>query len=186
MPYTPVDLRHARIERGFLGYRRVAVDQLLDDVADSFEDVWRDRGELADKLEAVEKQLGELRDREALLSRTLAAAEQVAAEVRDQAKREAEVVVAEAHHEARSIARSGQAEKERLFAEVRRIEALLRSALGIVETAHSVSEASGDKDGGAADDAVVEPWPRREDTREFARGMLPVAALPAEPEAQTG
>ena len=47
---------------------------------------------------------------------------------KDAAKREAELILAEAHGEARSIVRTAQGEKERLFAEARRVEALLRAA----------------------------------------------------------
>ena len=183
MPYTPVELRHVRVERAFLGYRRGAVEQLLIEVADSFEDVWRERGELTDKVDALEKQVAELRVREDLLTHTLVAAEQAAVEVREQAKRAADLVVSEAHHEARSITRQSQSERERLFAEARRIEALLRAALGMVEESAIVAspevapEVSVDN---------VEPWPARDDTREFNLNVVPDADHHIEPEAQAG
>src|SRR3954470_5473149 len=132
MSYTPVELRHVRGSRRPLGYDRATVEQILADVADSFETVWRDRGELADKVESLEAQLDELKRREAVLTNTLVAAERAAAEVRDHAKREAELILSEAHGEARAILRSCQGEHERLFVETRRVEALLRSALGVV------------------------------------------------------
>ena len=133
MRYTPVELRHVRLDRAlFGGYKRAEADALLSDVADSFEDVWRERGELADRLEDVERHLDEVKQRETLLASTLIAAERTAAEAVESAKREAEVIVAEAHHESRSITRSAQSERDRLFAEARRVETLLRAALGIV------------------------------------------------------
>jgi cell division initiation protein len=186
MSYTPVELRHVRVRRGLLGYKRVAVEQLLLDVADSFEDVWRERAELADEVEELEKTMAELKHREELLTRTLVAAEQAAADVRDAAKRQAELVIAEAHQEARSIARGAQNEHARLAAEVRRMQALLRAALGMVEEAGH--EASDDEPEGEARPsegrAENESWPRRDDTREFARPVRPVPELPSEPEAQ--
>jgi cell division initiation protein len=132
MSYTPVELRHVRVGRRPLGYHRASVEQILNDVADSFETVWRDRGELADKVELLEQQVEDLKNREQVLTNTLVAAERAAEEMKDRAKREAQLILTEAHGEARAIARSGQSERERLSAEVRRIEALLRSALGIV------------------------------------------------------
>src|SRR3954451_2529317 len=102
MSYTPVELRHVRVGRGLFGYKRAAVEQLLLDVADSFEDAWRERGELADHVEELEKTMEQLRRREELLTSTLVAAEQAASDVRANAKREAELVVDEAHQEARS------------------------------------------------------------------------------------
>src|SRR5713226_3898854 len=163
MRYTPVELRHVRISRAFFGYRRDETNRMLEDVADSFEEVWSERGELADKLEDAEKHLAEFKEREVLLANTLISAEKAAADATELARREAELIVSEAHHEARSINRTALAQREHLFAEARRIETLLRSALGIVE------ESSVEKDPAAEPDrpGPGENWPKREDTREF-------------------
>ena len=68
MRYTPVELRHVKLGRSWRGYTRHETDKLLEDVADSFEDVWRERGELTDKLHEVQKTLDEVKQREALLA----------------------------------------------------------------------------------------------------------------------
>jgi cell division septum initiation protein DivIVA len=135
---------------------------VIGDVADSFEEVWRERGELADRLEDVEKRLVEVKQREQLLASTLVAAAKTAIEQIESAKREAEVIVAEAHHESRSITRAAQAERERLFAEVRRVETLLRAALGMVEETRNDPSASAPEAAERQDS-----WPNRENTREF-------------------
>jgi cell division initiation protein len=139
MGYTPVELRHVKVGRSFFGYNRGRVEQLLDEVADSFEVVWHDRGELTDRVEELQRELVDLRAREQLLSQTLVAAEQAGVEMREQARREAEVIVAEAHHEARSVARSAQADRDRLIAEALRVEGFLRAALGMVGEASVAS-----------------------------------------------
>ena len=133
MPYTPVELRHVHVKRGLLGYKRDAVQNLLTELADNFETVWRERHELADHVEEIEHELGQLRSREQALTQTLVAAEQAATHVKEQAKREAEVILTEARTEARSLLRDAEGERERLQAESRRIEALLRSALGMID-----------------------------------------------------
>ncbi|HEY6961611.1 MAG TPA: DivIVA domain-containing protein [Gaiellaceae bacterium] len=170
MRYTPVELRHVRPSKTILGgYKRGEVDRLLEDVVESYEEVWRDRGELADKLEDVEKVLAEVKQRESLLASTLVAAEKTAVEQIESAKREAEVIIAEAHQEARSITRTAQSERERLFAESRRVETLLRAALGMVEE--------------TASEPALEKWPNRQDTREFkAVAPEPERAPVPEPE----
>ena len=133
MRYTPVELRHIRVGRSLFGYKRHDIDKLLEDIADSFEEVWSERGELADKVEDLGKILADVKERESLLAATLVSAERAAADARDQAKKEAELIVAEAHIEARSVTRGAQGERDRLFGEVRRVETLLRAALGMVE-----------------------------------------------------
>ena len=53
------------------------------------------------------------------------------------AKREAELVVSEAHAEARSVTRAAAAERERLLAEARKVRALLEAALDAVDDAQA-------------------------------------------------
>jgi cell division septum initiation protein DivIVA len=173
MRYTPVELRHVRIGRALLGYKRDETDRMLEDIADSFEEVWRERGELADRLEDVEKRLDELKQREGLLASPLVSAERAAVDAKDAAKREAELVVAEAHGEARSILRTAQTERERLFAESRRVETLLRAALGMVEESQAEGPASVHSSSEQPSSPPAEPWPRHEDTREFEAVSLP-------------
>jgi cell division initiation protein len=173
MRYTPVELRHLKIGRGpFGGYSRRETNQLLEDIAESFEDVWRERGELTDKLEDIERRFEELKARETLVASTLVTAERAAADARHDARREAEVIISEAHQDARSVTRTALAERERLFAEVRRIETLLRAALGLVEETGSAppSEVVGLE---PAPVSMVVRCPRREDTREFEAVELP-------------
>ncbi len=52
--------------------------------------------------------------------------------MRDRAKREADAIITEARNEAREVARSARAEQERLLAETRKIEAMLRGALAVI------------------------------------------------------
>jgi len=177
-----VELRHVRLSRSMIGgYKRSEADRLLTDVADSFEDVWRERGELADRLEDVERRLEEIKQRETLLASTLVAAEKTAVEAIEAAKREAEIIVAEAHQESRSITRGAQNERERLFAEARRVETLLRSALGLVEETRSGE--------GRQEGEVQRSWPNRENTSEFEAVSTESAAASeshAQPDGGTG
>ncbi len=133
MSLTPVEVRHQHLRRGLLGYRRRAVDVLLEEIADSFEAVWRERADLADRVEQLEADLARHVELEGLLRSTLISAERAAQEQRERARREADTILGEAHAEARIVTREARAQKERLDAESRRIAALLRSALALVE-----------------------------------------------------
>lgn len=140
MGLAPTEIRHIPIPRGFRGYRRGAVERLLDEIADSYEDVWRERADLADRVEQLEEDLQRHRELEALLRRTLVSAEAAAEEQREQARRSAELVVAEAHAEARRITFAATAERERLLRDVHRLRELLRSALATVDEADGDDE----------------------------------------------
>jgi cell division initiation protein len=165
MSYTPVELRHVRVGRSLFGYNRTMVEQVIEEVAESFEATWRERGELADRVEGLEKQIAELRQREHLLTQTLLAAEQAASDVRDRARRESDAVIAEAHVEARAIVRAAQNDRERLIQETRRMEGMLRAALGLVaENPESLSFDS----------------PARETVHHVTAEAAPAEAAPAE------
>ncbi len=129
MALTPVEIRHIKLGRSLAGYSRPAVDKLLEDVIDSFEQVWRERADLADKIERLDEDLVRYRELESLLRTTLVSAERASQELKEQARREAELVVTEAHAEARKITRDAVADLERMRAEARRIRSLLGAAL---------------------------------------------------------
>jgi cell division initiation protein len=129
MALTPVEIRHITVGRSLVGYSRAAVDKLLDDIVESFEDVWRDRADLKDKVEHLEQDLVRHRELETLLRTTLVSAERASQELKEQAKRESELVLSEAHAEARRITREAASELERLQGEVRRVRSLLAAAL---------------------------------------------------------
>ncbi|MGH3103864.1 MAG: DivIVA domain-containing protein [Gaiellaceae bacterium] len=129
MALTPVEIRHLHFARRPFGYPRGAVELVLEEIADSFEDVWRDRADLTDKVEQLESDLVRYRELETLLRTTLVSAERAAHDLKTQAKREADLIIGEAHSEARSITRQAAAERERLLAETIRLRALMRAAL---------------------------------------------------------
>jgi len=141
MTITPVELNHIQLKRGLLGYRRRDVDQLIEEIERSFEAVWRERAEYADRIEQLQSELSRHRDLETLLRTTLVTAEKSAHELKAQAKREADLVLEEAHAEARSATRAAAAERERLLADARKIRALLEAALDAVEDAEDAQAA---------------------------------------------
>ena len=124
------------------GYRRAATDQLHEEIVESFEEVWRERADLQDKLERMESDIARYRDLETLLRKTLVSAERSALELKDQARREAEIVMTEAHSEARLIKQQALTEREHLRGEASRIRSLLRSALAIVDDGEGAERAA--------------------------------------------
>jgi len=129
MPLTPVEIRHIQLRRAWLrGYRRGPVDDVLSEIADSFEEVWRERADLSDRLEELEAEAAKHRELEALLRSTLVSAERAAQDMKEQARRESDLIVQEAHAESRRVTREAAAEKRKLEDDVIKIRAQLRAA----------------------------------------------------------
>jgi cell division initiation protein len=141
MTITPVELHHVELRRGLFGYERGPVDRLLEEIERSFEETWRERAEYADRIEQLQGELARHRDLETLLRTTLVSAEKSAHELKAQAKRESQLVVEEAHAEAREVTRAAAAERERLLGDARKIRALLEAALDAVEDASDAQAA---------------------------------------------
>lgn len=133
MPLTPVEIRHIQLKRGLFGYRKSAVHRMMDDIADSFETVWRERSQLVERVDELETEVTRHVELEGLLRSTLVSAERASQDLKEAARREADVIVTEANAEARKVLRDAITEKEQLMGDVRRVQALLRSALAVVD-----------------------------------------------------
>jgi len=122
MSLAPVEIRHVKLGRRLGGYDRPATDALLVRIAESFEDVWRERADLRDEIERLEGELARFRELEVLLRNTLVSAERSADELRAQAHREADVILDEARVRAREIGGGAESERERVRADIRRLK----------------------------------------------------------------
>jgi cell division initiation protein len=111
-----------KLGRRLGGYDRPATDALLVRIAESFEDVWRERADLRDEIERLEGELARFRELEVLLRNTLVSAERSADELRAQAHREADVILDEARVKAREIGGGAEGERERVRADIRRLK----------------------------------------------------------------
>ena len=135
MALTPVEIRHLSPPKALRGYERDHTDRLFAEIAASFEHVWRERADLADKVEQLEQDMVRYKELESLLRTTLVSAERASQELKEQARREAELILTEAHQEARSVQRRALSENERLITETRLLRERLRTVLELVEDA---------------------------------------------------
>jgi cell division initiation protein len=132
MTLTPVEVRHLKMRRGLFGYRRSQVHGTIEEIADSFEEVWRERSELGERVHELEGEVARHVELETLLRSTLVSAERAAQDMKEQARREADVIVAEAGAEGRRLVRDAIGEKEHLLAETRRVRTILAAALEVL------------------------------------------------------
>jgi cell division initiation protein len=156
MTLTPVEVRHLELRRGLLGYRRSHVHRTIDEIADSFEAVWRERSELGERVHELETEVARHVELETLLRSTLVSAERAAQEMKEQARREAVVIVSEAGAEGRRLVRDAIAEKEQLLAETRRVRTILRAALEVLSEGQERSEEDGEDEADSTPPRVAE------------------------------
>ena len=120
---TPADVRAQEFQRTLRGYDPRQVDEFRSRVAEELDRLLRDRARLDERLQNFHEQLRAFREREVALNEALVAAQQLRAETREQAEREAEGLLREARGEALRVLHGAQ-EEERQIRE--RQEALQR------------------------------------------------------------
>ncbi|MEX0909312.1 MAG: DivIVA domain-containing protein [Gemmatimonadaceae bacterium] len=121
---TPLDVRRYDFGRAFRGYDPARVDQFRDQVAEEMERLARINQDLDAKARSFHEQLRSFRERDKALNDALVSAQQLRAEMREQAEREAQLIVREAQQDAEKLVDSGKAELKKIEGEM---EALTRS-----------------------------------------------------------
>ncbi|HXY20511.1 MAG TPA: DivIVA domain-containing protein [Gemmatimonadales bacterium] len=113
---TPLDLRKQEFRKAMRGFDPAEVDDFRARAADELERVVRERLALEEKVKRQEEQLLAFREREKAMNDALVAAQQLRAETREQAEREAQMIIREAEAE-------GERRLERARREIERLEA---------------------------------------------------------------
>ncbi len=111
---TPLDIRKTEFKKAMRGYDALAVEDFRSRVADEFELLVREKMALEERLKLVEEQLREFKAREKAMNDALVAAQQLRAETREQAEREAQMIVREAEADAERRLERARRELERL------------------------------------------------------------------------
>ncbi|HLU82861.1 MAG TPA: DivIVA domain-containing protein [Trueperaceae bacterium] len=96
MRLSPLDIEHMEFPRGAGGYQRRHVRDFLERVAEDVSELLRDMQLLQAELDGARKRVSELQSAEAELQRAVIAAERIGNELKENAKREAKVIIAEA------------------------------------------------------------------------------------------
>lgn len=108
---TPLDVRTHDFVRAVRGYDRAQVDQFKIQVAEELERLVRDRLQAEERLKSAQEQLRAYRERERAMNEALVAAQQLRADSREQAEREAELVLKDARAEAHRIVEQARQEE---------------------------------------------------------------------------
>jgi DivIVA domain-containing protein len=113
---TPLDVRKQEFRKAMRGFDCAAVEDFRTRVGDELERAVRERLALQERLKIQEEQLAAFRERERAMNDALVAAQQLRAETREQAEREAQMIVREAAAEAERLVDRARREIERLEA----------------------------------------------------------------------
>jgi DivIVA domain-containing protein len=126
---TPLDARRYDFGSALRGYDRERVDQFRDQVANELERLAKQAQSLEAKAQGFHEQLRAFRDRDKAINEALISAQQLRAEVKEQAEREAQLILREARAEAERLVTSAQNEVRKVEGEIEALSRQRRSYL---------------------------------------------------------
>jgi DivIVA domain-containing protein len=128
---TSVDVKHHDFRPARLGgYDKSSVEEFRDRVAEELERLTRANQELEAKAKGFHEQLRAFRERDKALNDALISAQQLRAEIREQAEREAQLILREARAEGERLLEGTRAEIRKLELELTQLEKSRRAYLG--------------------------------------------------------
>jgi DivIVA domain-containing protein len=121
---TPLDVKKKKgdFRRSVRGYDPAAVDDFLDTVSARMEELVRENVMASARLESMTESIGNYRVRERAMNEALVSAQQLREEMREQAAREADLVLREARAEADRIVGEARRQATAAAEALRRIQ----------------------------------------------------------------
>jgi len=108
MALTPLDIQQQRFRVSFRGYDPKEVEAFLEQTANAFEDLQREMLRLADETKKLQSDIEEYQRREGTFKRALLHSQKVLDQMQENARRQAEVIVAEAETKAEKLLQQAQ------------------------------------------------------------------------------
>lgn len=103
MPLTPLDIHNKEFSRRLRGYDEDEVNEFLDQVIKDYESVIRENKELHNQLLSIQERLDHFVNIEESLSKTILVAQEAADDVKNNSKKESQLIIKEAEKNADRI-----------------------------------------------------------------------------------
>jgi cell division initiation protein len=122
MPLTPLDIHNKEFSRRVRGYDVDEVNEFLDQIIKDFEMYIRENKELQNQVAALQERLDHFANIEETLSKTIIVAQEAADEVRNNSKKEAQLIIKEAEKNADRIINESLAKSRKIALEIEELK----------------------------------------------------------------
>ncbi|AYB45528.1 cell division initiation protein [Paenibacillus sp. cl141a] len=122
MPLTPLDIHNKEFARRIRGYDEDEVNEFLDQIIKDYESVIRENKELGNQLMAMQERLDHFSNIEETLSKTIIVAQEAADELKNNAKKEAQLIIKESEKNADRIINDALGKSRKIALEVEELK----------------------------------------------------------------
>ncbi|GIO97917.1 septum formation initiator [Paenibacillus lautus] len=122
MPLTPLDIHNKEFARRIRGYDEDEVNEFLDQIIKDYESVIRENKELGNQLISMQERLDHFSNIEETLSKTIIVAQEAADELKNNAKKEAQLIIKESEKNADRIINDALGKSRKIALEVEELK----------------------------------------------------------------
>ena len=122
MKITPLDIQQQQFRVRFRGFDMVEVDNFLDLAANEFEELLRENSRLKEEDRQKAEKIQQLERSERDLHNALISAQQICEEMKNQARKEGELIIEEAKGNARKILQTAQGQAMQIETEITQLQ----------------------------------------------------------------
>ncbi|MDX8044946.1 DivIVA domain-containing protein [Gracilibacillus sp. S3-1-1] len=122
MPLSPLDIHNKEFTKGFRGYDEDDVNDFLDQVIKDYETVIREKKELQEEVALLNEKLGHFSNIESTLNKSILVAQETAEEVKENARKEAKLIIKEAEKNADRIVNEALSKSRSVALEVEELK----------------------------------------------------------------
>ena len=122
MPLTPLDIHNKEFGRSFRGYDEDEVNEFLDQVIKDYEALIRENKEMQTQILTLQERLDHFSNIEETLSKTIIVAQEAADEVKNNAKKEAQLILKEAEKNADRIINESLTRSRKIALEIEELK----------------------------------------------------------------
>jgi cell division initiation protein len=122
MNITPIDIQQKRFPVAFRGFERAEVETFLDQVREEMEALMREVTELREFRQVYDDRMSEVRQKEETVKNTMVMTQKLMEDQKDNARREAALVIKDAEIRSQQIVNSAHEQKVKLDAEIQNLK----------------------------------------------------------------
>lgn len=122
MPLTPLDIHNKEFSRKLRGYDEDEVNEFLDQIIKDYEALIRENKELQTRVAELEEKLGHFSNIEETLSKAIIVAQDAADELKNNSKKEAQLILKEAEKNADRIINDALAKSRNIALEMEELK----------------------------------------------------------------
>jgi cell division initiation protein len=122
MNITPIDIQQKKFHVTFRGFEQTEVETFLDQVREEMEALMREVTELREFRQVYDDRMSEVRQKEETVKNTMVMTQKLMEDQKDNARREAALVIKDAEIRSQQIVNSAHEQKVKLEAEIQNLK----------------------------------------------------------------